>query len=595
MSFWLTLVSLEAALFSIALELCTANKDPLVRCSPPEFIMNIRVNAPLVFQGVLLFVLLCCCPAGSATLSDPFDVREATIDGIHNALFTGLTTCREVVSAYLARIEAFNPAINAITALNPEALSVADSIDLQISQGNTTGPLLCIPVLVKDNYDAVPMNTTGSCLALADNRPTEDAPTVKALKAAGAIMLGKTNLHELALEGLSVSSLGGQTLNPYDQTRTPGGSSGGSGAAVAANLAVFATGTDTVNSLRSPAASNSLFSFRPTRGLISRAGVIPISFTQDAVGAMARTVRDLAVAMTVMAGAGYDPRDNATASIPPEVVGRDYVAALRGGPELKGLRVGLLQGFFNFTDLAETTPVNEVMESMVNRLKAAGVDVVNITETVYNATAISSALDVQSYEYRELLDEYLAGPSLVGDKPATFEDLYASGKFLVIPNQYSFVNTSLSSSTSNTSYFTTQRGIQNLTNTLHKTFSTNRVDALIYPEQKNLVVKLASPSQSGRNGILAALTGSPVVVVPAGFSAPSTDAPIGVPIGVEILGLPWSEDRLLSIAQQISELAPVRRMPILANGTVEVTEYGSVPSVTPLANIPSAYPVGRLG
>lgn len=556
--------------------------------------MNSRANAPLIFQSVLLLLLLCFCPAGSAALNDPFDVREATIDGIHNALFTGLTTCREVVSTYLARIEAFNAAINAITALNPEALSVADSVDVQISQGNTTGPLLCIPVLVKDNYDAVPMNTTGSCLALADNRPVEDAPTVKALKGAGAIILGKTNLHELALEGLSVSSLGGQTLNPYDQTRTPGGSSGGSGAAVAANLAVFATGTDTVNSLRSPAASNSLFSFRPTRGLISRAGVIPISYTQDAVGAMARTVRDLAVAMTVMTGVGYDLHDNATASIPPDVVDRDYVAALRGGPGLKGLRVGLVQGFFNFTDSAETTPVNEVMDSMVTRLRAAGVDVVNITEAVYNATAISSTLDVQAYEYRELLNEYLAGPNLTGDNPATFEDLYTSGKFLVIPNQYSFVNKSLISSTSNASYFTAQRGIQNLANALQKTFSTNRLDALVYPEQKNLVVKLGSPSQSGRNGILAALTGSPVVVVPAGFSGPSADAPIGVPIGMEILGLPWSEARLLNIAQQISELMPVRKMPILANGTVEITEYQSVPTVTPLANIPAAYSVGKL-
>lgn len=201
----------------------------------------------LISQKLILFLLLCVCQAGSAALNDPFDVREATVDGIHNALFTGLTTCREVVSAYLARVELLNPTINAITALNPEALSVAESIDIQISQGNTTGPLLCVPVLVKDNYDAVPMNTTGSCLALANNKPTEDAPTVKALKAAGAIILGKTNLHELALEGLSVSSLGGQTLNPYDQTRTPGGSSGASGAAAAANFAVFATGTDTVN------------------------------------------------------------------------------------------------------------------------------------------------------------------------------------------------------------------------------------------------------------------------------------------------------------------------------------------------------------
>jgi Asp-tRNA(Asn)/Glu-tRNA(Gln) amidotransferase A subunit family amidase len=235
---------------------------------------------------------------------------------------------------------------------------------------------------------------------------------------------------------------------------------------VAANLAVFATDTDTVNSLRSPSASNSLFSFRPTRGLTSRAGVIPISFTQDAVGAMARTVQDLALAMTIMAGIGYDSWDNATASIPPEAAGRNYVAALRGGPPLRGLTFGLIQGFFNSTDSAETAPVNEAMAAMVARLEAAGVKIVNVTEALYNATAISPSLDVQAYEYRELLNEYLAGPNLTGDRPATCEELYASGKFLVIPSQYSFVNKSPVLSTPNPSYFTAQRGIQDLTSAL---------------------------------------------------------------------------------------------------------------------------------
>lgn len=531
----------------------------------------------------------------SAYPNQVFDVREATIESIHNALFTGATTCREIVSAYLARIDAFNPTLNALTELNDDALSIADSMDLRVAQGNVTGALFCIPVLVKDNYDAVPMKTTGSCLALANNKPTEDAPTVKVLKDAGAIILGKTNLHELALEGLSVSSLGGQTLNPYDKSRTPGGSSGGSGAAVAANFAVFATGTDTVNSLRSPAASNSLFSFRPTRGLISRMGVIPVSYTQDTVGAMARTIHDLAIALTVMVRVGYDPRDNITTSIPLEVMGKDYVASLGGG-SLNGLRLGLVQGFFNYTESNETTPVNEAMENMVNKLQSAGVTIINITETIYDATAISAALDVQRYEYREGLSSYLASSNLTGDRPATFDELYATGKFLVIPGQYSFINSSLISSTSNTSYFAAQLGIQNLTNALHATFSTQNIDALIYPEQKNLAVKIGSPSQSGRNGILAALTGSPVVVVPAGFSAPNEEAPLGVPIGMEILGLPWSEGKLLSIAEQIGEILPVRKMPAFANGSVEVPAggYESVPMVTPLANIPRQYHAGRL-
>lgn len=545
------------------------------------------------FKSVLVSLLT--ISTVTANLNEAFDVREATVDGIHNAVFTGLATCREIVSYHLARIEAFNPTINALISLNPDALVIADSLDLQISHGNATGALFCIPILVKDNFDALPLNTTGSCLALAENKPTEDAPTVKALKDAGAIVLGKTNLHELALEGLTVSSLGGQTLNPYDQTRTPGGSSGGSGAAVAASFAVFATGTDTVNSLRSPAASNSLVSFRPTRGLISRAGVIPISFTQDAAGAMGRTARDLAKALTVMASVGYDKRDNATAEIPHDVVGRDY-NALMGGVRLNGMRMGLVQGFFNFTASDETTPVNEAMGNTVKRLQAAGVEVVNITDAIYNATAISAALDVQAFEYREGLNSYLTGSNLTRDNPTSFEELYTSGKFLVIPAQYAFINSSFVSSTSNETYFTAQRGIQNLTNALHATFSSHHLDALIYPEQKNLVVKVGSPSQSGRNGILAALTGSPVVVVPAGFSSPNAEAALGVPIGMEILGLPWTEGKMLGIAQHIIELMPVRKMPSFANGTVEVPMggYQSVPNLTPEKNIPPEYSIGRL-
>jgi Asp-tRNA(Asn)/Glu-tRNA(Gln) amidotransferase A subunit family amidase len=177
-------------------------------------------------------------------LTTPFDSREATIDSVHNALFTGLTSCRGVVSSFLARIETFNPTINAVISLNSNALNLADQMDKQLAAGNITGSLFCIPVLLKDNFDTAEMNTTGGCLALAGSRPSVDAPVTAALKRAGAIILGKANLHELALEGISVSSLGGQTINPYDHTRTPGGSSGGTGASITANFAVFGTGID---------------------------------------------------------------------------------------------------------------------------------------------------------------------------------------------------------------------------------------------------------------------------------------------------------------------------------------------------------------
>jgi hypothetical protein len=211
---------------------------------------------------------------------------------------------------------------------------------------------------------------------------------------------------------------------------------------------------------------------------------------------------------------------------------------------------------------------------------------------VYNATSIAF-LDVQTSEYREDMDSYLQMSSLGGSRPSNLGRLYSSGKFLVIPSQYGYVETSLLSSTSNASYAPIKLAIQNLTTVLRTTFSNNKLDAIIYPEQKNLVVKIGSPSQSGRNGILAALTGFPVVTVPAGFSPPTADAPIGVPIGMEILGKPWGESMLINIASHISSLTHVRRMPPFANMSVEVTSYSSVPTVIPnTANIPSAYPTG---
>jgi Asp-tRNA(Asn)/Glu-tRNA(Gln) amidotransferase A subunit family amidase len=532
----------------------------------------------------------------------PFDAREATIDSVHHALYSGLSTCREVVSSFLARIDKLNVHTNAILSLNPNALSIADSMDKQLAVGNTTGSLFCIPILLKDNYDTADLPTTGGNLALAKSQPTEDAPSVAALKNAGAIILGKANLHELALEGLSVSSLGGQTINPYDPTRTPGGSSGGTGAAVASSFSVFGTGTDTVNSLRSPASANSLFSIRPTRGLITRTGIMPISYTHDVIGPIARTMKDVAVALTVMSSTGYDVADNATALVPPSFSSIDFAAGLMKG-SLKGMRLGVLNGFFNRgSNASEVAPVNAAMDTLMQKLESAGVELVQIDESIYNATEIGATLDVQRFEYRELMDAYLQRSSLSGEHPNTLTELYSKkaengteGEFLVIPSQYEYVNTALVSSTGNATYAARQRGIANLTLALANTFASNRLDAIIYPEQKNLVVKIGSPSQSGRNGILAALTGSPVVTVPAGFSESNSNATVGVPIGMEILGRPWSEELLLQIGWQIEQLTHIRKSPAWAKKSVEVGEMDTVPVVTPdRGNINSAYPLGTL-
>lgn len=239
------------------------------------------------------------------------------------------------------------------------------------------------------------------------------------------------------------------------------------------------------------------------------------------------------------------------------------------------------------------------MAKTVAKFRGAGATVIPITSSMYNSTALAS-LDTQRFEYRESMDAYLQRPSLGGVHPSTLNELYSGHEYLVIPSQYEYVNTSLVSSTSNTtgqhsSYATVKQGIANLTLALAETFTANKLDALIYPEQQNLVVKIGSPSQRGRNGILGALSGSPVVTVPIGFSNVTSTAPEGVPIGMEILGRPWTEEKLLQIAYQWQSLGRVRRTPSWAKEVVPVKSYTTVPSITPdRGNIPAAYPVGTL-
>ena len=296
-----------------------------------------------------------------------------------------------------------------------------------------------------------------------------------------------------------------------------------------------------------------------------------------------------------MASVGFDVIDNATALAPHDAAGKDYSAELHGG-SLKGVRLGALNGFWNHTASDETTPVNDVMDDMIQFLRSEGAEIVNVTESVYNAPEILATLDVQQFEYREFLNDYLAHAGSEGMAPASFDDMYSgNNKFLVVPAQYGYISNASVSSTSNGSYARRKLGIQTLTNALHATFSAHTLDAIIYPQQKNLVVRLGEPSQSGRNGILAALTGSPVVAVPAGFSPISADAPVGVPIGMEILGLPFTEARLLNIASHIMRLRPARKMPVFANHSVETRDYAEVPLINPdNGNIPAAYPIGVL-
>jgi Asp-tRNA(Asn)/Glu-tRNA(Gln) amidotransferase A subunit family amidase len=528
---------------------------------------------------------------------EQFDPREATIASVHNALYSGVS-CRSIVSSFLSRIEALDHEhINSIISLDPESLSIASQQDaLFASKGASIGPLFCVPVLLKDNLDTASLPTTSGSLALADSRPSVDAAVVKALKDAGAIILGKTNLQELALEGISVSSLGGQTVNPYDADRTPGGSSGGSGASVAASFAVFALGTDTINSVRNPASANSLFGLRPTRGLVSRAGVVPNSHTQDAVGPITRCVEDLAIALSAIASSQLDSEDNSTALVPDGVRGTDYYMDLTSN-SLSGKTIGVLETFFDRASTNETDPVNDSLDAMIVRLQEAGATVVPIDDPKYNVNAIIASCETQRFELRQEVDKYLSRASLKGQHPMTLQDLYGKdSSFLVLPQQYKFIKAVLEGSTHDLEYQAVLENIQDLTTHLHETFAANHLDAIIYPQQKNLPVRIGSASQHGRNGILAGVTGFPSLALPAGFSQATHSAPVGIPIGLELMGLPWTEAKLLQIAYEMQALTQIRKPPVWANRHIPVRDYAAVPSIMPKDSnsIPSAYPLGLL-
>jgi amidase len=515
-------------------------------------------------RALLMKAVVTFCFAGLAAVAtsridaaEGFQVEEATVASIEQALRDKSLTCRALVQAYLDRVAAYDhkgPSLNAILALNPNALAEADQRDAEYASSGPIGPLHCIPLVLKDNYNTADLPTTGGSAALAGAQPKADAFMVARLRKAGAIILGKSNMHEFALAGTTVSSLGGQTLNPYDLTRTPGGSSGGTGAAVAANLALAGTGSDTVNSIRSPASANALVGIRPTKGLLSRAGILPVSETQDAAGPIARTVADATRLLEVMAG--YDPDDPSTAwSIGNAPA--SYTPFLESAG-LRGVRIGLLKTMLG--SRPEHQEVNSVIAAAVAAMQNEGAIIVEVDDPALGVAKLIAENDVQKFEYRALINAYLAS---IPNAPAkSLADIIASGKFHK-PSLESFLATAQAY----------QGGIEELDYDLRllrnartrdkliSLLAEHQLDALIYPLQQRLVVPTNELTQSDRNGILAAVTGFPAINVPAGFSKPTTTAPLGVPIGMDFLGRPWSEGRLIQIAHGFEQITHFRTPP----------------------------------
>lgn len=488
----------------------------------------------------------------------PFTVEEASITSLHKAILSGRTTCTTIVDAYLARIAAYDkngPALASILAINPQAREIAARLDEHFARtGELAGPLHGITVAAKDNYNTTDMPTSGGNVLFKDVVPQVESAVTQRLRESGAIILAKTNMHEWALAGITISSLGGQTKNPYDLTRTPGGSSGGTGAALAATFATVGLATDTMNSIRSPASANSLVGFRSTKGLVSRAGVIPVSHTQDVTGAITRSVEDAAIMLDVMAG--FDPDDPATARsvghIPHSFT--DHLDA----DGLRGARIGLLTSFLGKDEIH--AEVNAVVAHAVDTMRSNGASVVEVSDPMLDSDAILRDCDVQAWEFKTLLNEYFA--SLGHRAPVkSLRELIASGRYHKPLEAFLVEADEMEAPESDPEYLARLLRIERLRERILLLMAQHEIDALVYPLQKRLVHRAGDPHQSERTGILAGVTGFPAVTVPAGFSSSSADAPLGVPIGLDILARPFDDARLIRIAYAFEQAANVRRPP----------------------------------
>lgn len=479
-------------------------------------------------------------------------MKEWTISSVHEAMKKGELTCLELVQYYLERIKKYDGKLHSIILINPNAEKEAAELDEKFKKDGFSGPLHGIPVILKDNVETNDMPTTAGSIALKGFESHSDAFLVKRLKAAGALILAKANLHEFAIWGETVSSILGPTYNPYDLTRTPGGSSGGTGAAIAADFGIIGIGTDTINSVRSPSSANNLVGIRPTIGMISRSGIVPYSLTQDTAGPLCRNVEDAARTLSVIAG--YDKNDEITAWAYNKV--QDFAEGLEEGT-LKGKRLGILRSFFGKEEINK--PVNEVMERALAVLQNAGAELVEITENIDSAW-LTNKVSVHLDDFNDHLTAYLQ--SFPADKiPVhSLREIYESGKYH--PVDKGNMEDALKLSTHSAHYNEKLLRQQKVKNKIMKLIADNRLDCIVYPHQQQLVCKIGD-SQKQRNGVLCSVTGFPSVVVPAGFTAPDGDAPLGVPAGMEIIGEPWSEKRLLMIARAYEKAANMRKTPEL--------------------------------
>lgn len=524
-----------------------------------------RLPAVVALTVVALLASLISAPVvATKPPHDPgFEVANSGVTDLRALLTQRKVTSVELVHEYLRRIERYDdsygdqPGLSAVITVNDRALEEAAELDAERRAGHVRGPLHGIPIVVKDNFDTADMPTTSGSVALRDLRPPDDSEQVARLRQAGAIVLAKTNMHEYAMNIYTISSLGGQTRNPYDQTRHPGGSSGGTGAAVAAAFAPIGLGSDTCGSIRIPAAHNNLVGLRPTMGLSSRDGVAPLASSQDVAGPIGVSVRD--VALVLDATAGYDPKDPVTEAAVGQVP-RTYEKLLRKSA-LKRTRIGVFTDYFA-TGTAEEQATTTLVREAIADMRALGAQTVELGPQPEIMAAAAGANRVRD-EFERDLNAYLAEsadgePAYLAEleppyDEVTLADIAASGE--VTPSVLSTVRAWVDSPPlPNPSYEEKLRQRDVLQDRLVDVMEAHDLDAIVYPTITQPPTTIGT-TQSYLNCRLAGYSGFPALSVPAGFTED------GLPVGIELLGRPFSEATLLGMGYAYEEHTRHRELP----------------------------------
>ncbi len=513
---------------------------------------------PLVVLAVLAATLT---PARAARTVD-FD--SLTIADLNHAFDAGTLSSETVVQLCLARIQAYDrqgPSLRAVLTLNPKALDTARALDAERKSTGPRSPLHGIPIVLKDNYNTADLPTTGGSLLLEGSLPPDDAFVVKKLRAAGAIVLAKVNMSEFA-SGPARSSLGGQSLNPHDLTRSPSGSSGGTGVAIAAAYAPLGMGTDTGGSIRGPATSNGIVGLKPTHGLLSRSGIIPLSLTFDTGGPMARSVTDVAIALGVMTG--VDPADAATA----KSEGRfesDYTKYLKADA-LRGARIGIARDF-----LGADPDVDWVIDASLDAMRKAGAIIVDVR---YPKWLLDAKLEfynaIRRPEFHAQIADYLKtlGPRY----PKTLEEMIERAMATrgmradgagPNPARWTLFKREAESGSLDDYRYTSVRdhGLPMVRAAVEGMLAAQQLDAIVYPTSSRRPGLIADSGAPGSGGAASAtdianLTGFPDLIVPAGFTGD------GLPVGISFFGAAFSEPRLIALGFGFEQATQARRRPV---------------------------------